>query len=164
MDNTLLVITLHLHFTRSMCLSVQSQYTSSHQVNFEVDIDKMLREVKFLLYLTEHSIMSKIWKQEQYSGCCFGCWCQHCSGTKGGISGRSPLCSSTFFHQVLCSLSSLNLSLDKRVMQSAKSGKTLTQQQGQQKGISTNCHHDQTTRWKRLSWTVAQHQLLLAVV
>ncbi len=57
MDNALLIITLHLHFTRSMCLS-------SHQVNLEVD--KMLREVKFLIYLTDHSIMSKLWKQEQY--------------------------------------------------------------------------------------------------
>jgi hypothetical protein len=36
------------------------------QVNLEVDIDKILREVKFLLYLTEHSITSKIRKQEQY--------------------------------------------------------------------------------------------------
>jgi hypothetical protein len=41
--------------------------------------------------------------------------------------GEAP-CNSTFFHQILCSLSSLNLSFDKRIMQSAKSGKTLTQQ------------------------------------
>jgi hypothetical protein len=30
------------------------------QVNLEVDVHKILGEVKFLLYLTEHSITSKI--------------------------------------------------------------------------------------------------------
>jgi hypothetical protein len=53
------------------------------------------------------------------------------------VSQGEPPCNSTFFHQILCSLSSLNLSFDKRTMQSAKSGKTLTQQLGQQKGILT---------------------------
>ncbi len=53
------------------------------------------------------------------------------------VSQGEPPCNSTFFHQILCSLSSLNLSFDKRTMQSAKSGKTLTQQWGQQKGILT---------------------------
>jgi hypothetical protein len=56
---------------------------------------------------------------------------------KETVSQGEPPCNSTFFHQILCSLSSLNLSFDKRTMQSAKSGKTLTQQWGQQKGILT---------------------------
>jgi hypothetical protein len=52
-------------------------------------------------------------------------------------SQGKPPCNSTFFHQILCSLSFLNLSFDKRTMQSAKSGKSLTQQCGQQKGTLT---------------------------